>query len=298
MNVHFMNATIRTTLCLIIFMWGVTSCSTLEEFANSQLQQQQEPNIAAGLKEALRVGAHTAVDQLAKPGGYLKDEAVKILLPDEMKDQISALKAAEFDVFGLATISGEELYQTGVPALNINSLADVEKQVITGINWAAERAAAEAAPIFIDAITSMTIADAKQILFGPDDAATTFLKNATYSALMNAYKPEIDRAVQSVTIGNRSVKDLYGSFVSQYNGVLSKEIPTGLTRREPLSSLIGLEQIAEPDLVQHATGQALDGLFLYIQKQEQAIRENPAERVTDLLKDVFSMQDESAHSAY
>jgi len=104
MNLHFMNATIRNTLCVILFMWGVTSCSTLEEFANSQLQQQQEPNIAAGLKEALRVGTNTAVDQLAKPGGYLKDEAVKILLPDEIENKINALKAAELDIFGLTTL--------------------------------------------------------------------------------------------------------------------------------------------------------------------------------------------------
>lgn len=103
-----------------------------------------------------------AVDQLTKPGGYLKDKTVKILLPDEIEIKINALKSAQKILFGSLMM-----------------------------------------PLPL------------------------FLKAATYLVLMNAYKPEIDRAVQSVTIGNRSVKDLYGSFISLYNGILSKEIPTG-----------------------------------------------------------------------
>jgi len=163
--------------------------------------------------------------------------------------------------------------------------------LITGINRAAESAASEAGPIFFDAITGITIADANNILFGPDDAATTFLRDNTFQSLFNTYEPRIDVAVNSVKVGDQSVESVYNSFISEYNNILSTNIPTGILTSESLASLAGLEQIPETDLSAFATEEGLDGLFLKIEEEEASIREDPLARVTSLLQDVFSLLD-------
>jgi len=276
----------KNILISIIILSLLSSCELFEDEAGSD-----DPNIAAGLKEALRVGTDTAVSRLARVDGYLKDQAVKILLPDEVEEKIAAFKAIEIDIFGLETLTGEEIYNTGVPLLNISSLAGLEDNLITGINRAAESAASEAGPIFFDAITGITIADANNILFGPDDAATTFLRDNTFQSLFNTYEPRIDVAVNSVKVGDQSVESVYNSFISEYNNILSTNIPTGILTSESLASLAGLEQIPETDLSAFATEEGLDGLFLKIEEEEASIREDPLARVTSLLQDVFSLLD-------
>ncbi len=276
----------KNILISIIIVSLLSSCELFEDEGGSD-----DPNIAAGLKEALRVGTDTAVSRLARVDGYLKDQAVKILLPDEVEEKIAAFKAIEIDIFGLETLTGEEIYNTGVPLLNISSLAGLEDNLITGINRAAESAASEAGPIFFDAITGITIVDANNILFGPDDAATTFLRDNTFQSLFNTYEPRIDVAVNSVNIGDQSVESVYNSFISEYNNILSTNIPTGILTSESLASLAGLEQIPETDLSAFATEEGLDGLFLKIEEEEANIREDPLARVTSLLQEVFSLLD-------
>ncbi len=271
---------------LVLALLGY-SCDLLDD-----TNKDSEPDIAAGLKEALRVGTDTATSRLAGVDGYLKDQAVKILLPDELEQQIEDFKAIEIEVFGLGVLSGEDIYTTGVPLLGINSLADIEDQLITGINRAAESAANEAGPIFFDAITGITIADANAILFGPDDAATTYLKDNTFDALFDTYEPKIDAAINGVQIGDKSVEEVYSSFVNTYNGILSTDIPTGLLQSSSFASIAGLEVLEEPDLSAFATGKGLDGLFLKIEEEEGNIRKDPFARVTDLLEDVFSLLDD------
>ncbi|MEM6830302.1 MAG: DUF4197 domain-containing protein, partial [Bacteroidota bacterium] len=181
---------------------------------------------------------------------------------------------------------GEQIYNSGIPLFGVSSLASVEDNLITGINRAAESAATEAAPIFVDAITGITFADANNILFGPDNAATQFFKDNTFDGLFNTYEPKIDAAISSVTIGDASVEDLYASFVNSYNEVLTTNL--GITT---LAELTDLETMAEPDLSTHATNKGLDGLFLKVEQAEADIRNDPIARVTDLLKDVFGLQD-------
>lgn len=270
------------TLIAIVF---ISSCELLES------EDDSGPNIAEGLREALRVGTDTATSRLNAVDGYFKDQAVKILLPDELEQQIASFKAIEIDVFGIATFTGEEIYSTGIPLLGINSLSGVEDELILGINRAAESAANDAGPIFFDAITNITISDANSILFGEDDAATTYLRDNTFQSLFNTYEPKIDAAIANVTIGDQSVEALYSDFVTSYNSILNTDIPTGLFSSQSLADIAGLTTLQEADLSSFATEKGLDGLFLKIEEEEGKIREDPISRVTDILKDVFGLLD-------
>ncbi len=269
------------------FIFSLSSCDLFEE-AKDILEQ---PNIAEGLKEALKVGTDTAVSKLALADGYLKDEAVKILLPDELESRIAAFKSINVNIFGIGNVSGEDLYNTGLPILGISSLADLEDDLIVGVNRAAENAAKDAAPIFFDAIVGITIADAEAILYGPNDAATTYLKDNTFQSLFNLYEPKINDAINNVKIGEKSVEAVYSDFVDEYNSILSTQIPTSLINSSPLFELVDLQLIENPDISSFATEKGLDGLFLKIEEEEANIRENPLARVTDILEEVFGLLD-------
>ena len=272
-----------TTLSLFVSILFLTSC----DFLNDALEEQGNTiNIAEGLKEALRVGTDTATSKLAVVDGYLRDEAVKILLPDELEAQIATLKAVQINVFGLGTITGETIYNQGVPLLGINSLADREEELILGLNRAAEEAAKEAGPIFFEAIREITISDAENILYGSDTAATAFLINGTYQSLFDTFEPKVNTAVNTVSIGNRTVEELYGNFVNEYNAILNTTIVT-----ETIGSITGIETIDEADISAYATGKGLDGLFLKVQEEEGNIRNNVNARVTSILEEVFGLLD-------
>ncbi|SMG30707.1 Protein of unknown function [Marivirga sericea] len=277
-----------TKLSLFISIVLLSSC----DFLNDALEEQENNiDIAAGLKEALRVGTDTATSKLAVVDGYLRDEAVKILLPDELEAQINALKAVEINVFGLGTIKGDQIYNTGVPFLGINSLAEKEEELIMGINRAAEEAAQEAGPIFFDAIRGITISDAENILYGSDTAATAYLVNNTYQSLFDTFEPKVNTAINSVTIGNRTVEELYGNFVSEYNNILSTSIPISFLETQTLGSISGINTINEADISAFATGRGLDGLFLKVQEEETNIRKNVNARVNEILQKVFGLLD-------
>ncbi|MGJ3233797.1 DUF4197 domain-containing protein [Marivirga sp.] len=274
--------------CLFISITLLSSC----DFLNDAIEEQENTiNIAEGLKEALRVGTDTATSKLAVVDGYLRDEAVKIFLPDELEAQINALKAVEIDVFGLGTITGDQIYNTGIPFLGINSLAEKEEELIVGINRAAEEAAKEAGPVFFDAIRGITITDAENILYGSDTAATAYLIDNTYQSLFDTFEPKVNTAVNSVTIGERTVEELYSNFVSEYNEILNTSIPISLLESQTLGSISGINTIDEADISAYATERGLDGLFLKVQDEEANIRNNVNARVTTILEEVFGLLD-------
>lgn len=223
---------------LIIFY----SCDVLEKILSDAVDKPlTEQEIANGLKEALRVGIDNGVNQLGQKDGYFGNFQIKIPLPPE------ALKVQNI------------LEQVG--------LGHLAKQAIESINRAAEDAAYKAKPIFRDAITSMTIYDAKDILFGEKHAATNYLKGRTYSQLKNAFMPDIRNSLQKVN-ATRYWEDM----MTAYNSI-------------PLVDPV------DTDLASYTTGKALDGLFFQVSKEEEKIRENPAARVNDILKRVFGELD-------
>ena len=193
--------------------------------------------IGRGLKEALTVGIKNSSSQASALDGYLGNQTIKLLFPPE------ALKVeAKLRQLGLGN--------------------ECDKFVIA-LNRGAEKAAEKAVPIFVDAITQMSIQDALGILRGDKDAATLYLKKTSSIALTNAFAPIMQDAINST-----GATKMYGDIAKTYN-----QIP--------------FQQKINPDLQQYATQKAIDGLFLLVAQEEQKIRDNPAARVSDLLKRVF-----------
>lgn len=132
------------------------------------------------------------------------------------------------------------------------------------LNRAAEAAVPKASKLFGDAIAAMTIDDAKAILNGPKDSATQYFKSKMSGPLMGEMKPIVDSQLSQV-----GAIASYDKMIGQY-----KTIP--------------FVPDAKANLTNHVLEKAIAGVFLYLGREEAAIRENPAKRTTDLLKKVFS----------
>jgi hypothetical protein len=148
MQVSTMKKILLFTPFLFILFSG---CDTLSQVAQSTVQQLGNPSsleIANGLKQALEIGTGKSSDQLSVTDGFFANTAIKILFPPE------ALKA-----------------EKTLRSIGLGKLAD---NVILSLNRAAEDAAKEAKPIFVNAIKQMTIQDVTNILLGNQDAATQY----------------------------------------------------------------------------------------------------------------------------
>lgn len=140
-----------------------------------------EGRIAAGLKEALQVGTGNAVNLTGRLDGYLANEAIKILMPPDLRRFETALRAVGFG-----------------PQLD---------ELVVGMNRAAERAAPAARGIFTDAISAMTFEDARRILEGGETAATEYFQGKTTNRLAAAFRPVVERSLNEVGVA-RQWKDL------------------------------------------------------------------------------------------
>lgn len=193
-------------------------------------------DIIAGLKEALAVGAERSSTKLSAMDGFFKNAAIKILLPEEAQKVEKTLRD-----------------------LGMGSLVD---KAILSVNRAAEDAASSAAPIFVNAVKSMTINDALGILKGSDTAATSYLKGKTTVALTNAFKPVIEKSLAKV-----NATKYWGDVFTAYNQFATKKINT--------------------DLSAFVTERALNGIFYQVGLEEKAIRKDPVARTTEILRKVF-----------
>lgn len=286
MNFKLYLSAILASIILII------SCSK-EDLTENGLTNEE---IIEGLKTALKVGTDSAVGRLSLTNGYFLDQAVKILLPDEMQNTINSFKSASKTITVLGqniTLSGEDLYDgysltiLGTPIISIDGVKQKEDDLVLGLNRAAEYASTTAGPIFKDAITGMTVVDGINILKGTDSAATTYLKDNTYNPLFNTYEPVVDSALQTVKISNTSVVDLYEDYVTSYNSIVN----TSVLGNGSIGSILGVNAIATTDVSSYGTGKALNGLFKKVAGEEKNIREDPLHRVTDILKKVFGELD-------
>jgi hypothetical protein len=157
-------------------------------------------------------------------------------------------------------------------------IKDIEEDMVVSLNRAAEKAVVKAKPIFVNAITSMTVQDGFNILKGSDAAATSYLRDKTFSQLVNAFKPDIKNVLDDPIVYNKSSEQLYSSFVKTYNEV----------ERNDIINALNLTSIDEQDLASFVTERALDGMFQKIALKEKDIRENPSARINDILKKVFA----------
>ena len=153
------------------------------------------------------------------------------------------------------------------------------EDVVMRINRAAEDAAKEALPIFVSAVTSMTINDGLAILKGHETAATDYLRTNTYNQLFALYQPKIKTSTDKKLIGNISTTESWNKLTTEWN-----KIANSMAGR-----LAGFKPV-NVQLDQYLTGKALDGLFLKVGQEEKKIRTDPVARVTELLKRVFGAQ--------
>ena len=145
-------------------------------------------DISAGLKEALNNGITKEVSKLTAVDGFLKNEAVKIIMPAELQKVESTLRK-----------------------LGMGNLAD---QGITAMNRAAEDAVKEATPIFVSAVKNMNITDAKSILLGNENAATVYLQGTTNKDLYAKFSPVVQQS-----IGKVGADVIWSTLISKYNTI-------------------------------------------------------------------------------
>ena len=237
-------------LCTII----LTSCDVLLQTANSVMQTSQPlstTEVVNGLKEALKVGTDTATTRIGKLNGYLLDQAIKISLPPQANEVVK--------------------YAQKIPGMD-----KLINDVVTQINRSAEDAAKQAAPIFKDAITSMTIADAWGILNGADTSATHYLKEKTYDQLFNLYQPVMQRSLSKPIVAGVSAQKTWDELTGKWNQ-FANSVPGRLLQVKAVN--VSLDE--------YVTQQALRGAFIKVGDQEKEIRTNVNARVTDLLRRVF-----------
>ena len=155
--------------------------------------------------------------------------------------------------------------------------------MILRINRAAEDAAKEVAPIFVNSVTQMSIRDAFGILNGADNAATNYLRSTTYNELYALYKPKIQASTEKKIVGNISTKDSWNTLTSKWNSV-ANSIAGKLANLKPVNT----------DLDDFLTNKALSGMFLKVEGEELKIRKEVSARVTPLLQRVFGSLDNKA----
>lgn len=159
--------------------------------ANTGLSNEK---IIAGLKEALTVSTKNAVASTGRPDGFLKNEAIKILVPAKLRTVGNTMR-----MIGMGA---------QVDALEV------------GMNRAAEQATPAAKQIFIDAVTQMTFEDARQILSGGDTAATEYFKDKSSDQLTEAFAPIVHQAMENVGV------------VRQYNQLMQNPMAARFARAE------------------------------------------------------------------
>lgn len=242
---------------IILSVLLFTGCAELTQILQtaSTVQELTEADVISGLKEALIVGAKNAAGRLSSEGGYYSDLAVKIPLPDEAKvivDNVSKIPG------------GEKLLE----------------DVVLSINRAAEDAAKEVAPIFVNSVTQMTVTDAFGILKGADNAATQYLVKTTYNELYNLYRPKISISTNKDIVAGISAQESWTTLTSKWNTV-ANSIAGRLAGFKPVTT----------DLDDFLTKKALDGMFLKVEGEELKIRKEVSARVTPILQKVFGSLD-------
>jgi len=209
---------------------GAARALTLAEISNQDATE--------GLKDALIQSSGRAVSQLSATNGFLGNDRVRIPFPESMKRVERALR----------------LVGKGKQA----------DELITSMNRAAEMAVAEARPLLVSAVKSMTVRDAKGILTGGEDAATQYFRRRTSEPLAERFMPIVKRMTAKVELAQ------------QYNHLAGQAAQWGLVRKE------------DSDIDEYVTRKALDGLFLVIAEQERSIRRDPMGAATTVAKKVFS----------
>lgn len=214
--------------------------------------------VSNGLKEALKTGVKFATTQLGANNGYLNNKAVRIPLPNNLSSAEGLIRKAGGD-----------------------KMAD---DLINSMNSAASKAAPKTAEIFISAIDKMSLTDAQKILSGGNNAATEYFKANTTESLKKSIAPIIQETMKENQVAGYydSVNNVFKSTtggLTQNSGVMGMAKSFGVDSYIPGNSNESLDEFV--------TNKAIEGLFTMIAQKEAAIRTNPVEQTSSLLKQVF-----------
>lgn len=231
--------------------------------AISTSNKESNPAISNALKEALNIGIQSAMQTLGKENGFLGNPNVKIEFPQNML-----------------------LVKTALESMGAKQKVN---DFVVAMNHSAEKSIVNSVPIFVKALEDISIADAQKILMSSDNAATNYLKGKTKDALIMAISPIIkDSMTETGLMGYYSALDtLYKTSKDALNinpqikGALSM-----LTGNGDTTTAFDYENIEG-----YVVNKTLDGMFFMVAQKEAEIRNNPALRTTNLLKDIFKLQD-------
>lgn len=217
-----------------------------------------DSTVSNGLKEALKTGVNYAVTQLGSNNGYLNNTAVKIPLPDNLAKAETLIRS----------VGGDKM-------------AD---NLINAMNTAASKAAPKTAEVFVNAIDKMTVTDAQAILSGGNEAATNYFKANTSDSLKKLITPIIQETMKENQVASYydTVNNLYKS---NAKGLVDNSSIMGLAKNFGVDSYIPGN--SDESLDEYITTKAIEGLFTMIGQKEAAIRSNPVEQTSSILKQVF-----------
>ena len=211
--------------------WGALESASPEGAALTRSE------IAAGLREALKVGTGRVVARVGRSDGFNADPEIHIPLPATLAKVQSALQMV--------------------------ALAGLADDLEVRLNRAAEAASPRAKSIFWQAIADLTLEDVERIYDGPDDAATQYFRGKMSRPLAESMQPVVDESLAEA------------GAIRAYDGMM------GEYRNLPFVPDV------KADLTTYVLEKALDGLFLYLAREEAAIRRDPAKRTTEILTRVF-----------
>ncbi|MBF8177333.1 MAG: DUF4197 domain-containing protein [Burkholderiaceae bacterium] len=226
LNHHFSKTALAVSLSLVV---SVAFAASLADLSNK--------DATSGVKAALEKGATVAVSKLGVENGFLNNEKVKIGLPS--------------------------VVEKAMPILKMTGQGKKVEELQVSMNHAAESAVALAKPLLLDAVKSMSVSDAKNILTGGDTSVTDFFRQKTATPLGAQFLP----VVKKITDKN--------GLAPQYNAIMGKVGSSGLVSQD------------ETTVEGYVTKRALDGLYTMIGEEEKAIRQDPVGAGSAILGKVF-----------
>jgi hypothetical protein len=231
-HAYFIRFLIAFTIAL-----SVAASAQTEQVTNQLGKGLSNDKIVNGLKEALTIGTKNSTNKASMPDGFYKNPLIKIPFPKEAESMEKTLRSIGMD-------------------------KEVDRFIRT-MNKAAEDASKKAVPIFVNAISKITISDGLKILRGGNTAATDFLKTGTSAQLKTEFMPVVKSSLKKVDITK-----YWNQLAKSYN-----KIP--------------MVKKMNPDLDDYVTTRAIDGLFKLIATEEQKIRKDPAAQVSNIIQEVF-----------
>lgn len=203
------------------------------------LSQLSTKDANSGLKTALEQGANAAISKLGVADGFLNNDKVKIPLP-------SILEKAK-------------------PILKLSGQSKHLDELVVAMNRAAESAVPMAKPLLLDAVKTMSVTDAKNILSGGDTSVTDFFRQKTSAALTTKFTPTV-----------KGVTDKVG-LAGKYNSVMAKAQKMGAVPEK------------EATVESYVSGKAVDALYTMIAEEEKKIRQDPIGTGSKIIGKVFGL---------